>query len=288
MRRSKSAKQSYNPKITVRRSERLADKFKKLPDDLILKILSNIQDDPKTLILCSSVCKHWNSLVSKIDTLSLRFLCAREGDDGADDSLLCSHSHHHMKYAAFPALMKVFANLTSLEIKLCSFPSSPSLHVSRLNCMIDDVMILNANMQGSGSRGKVFIGEEELDKFLDLISTTMVYESWLNWLNNPRNVTYWIKNPGNDERSWLRENVWVVNGLEFPWMKDWVATDIVVMESVVKELLSAFDDNGNCNDDSVDLKQTISLRVPEDLEQIESVVSTGYFLRHGKKQLDQL
>ncbi|KAI5554626.1 hypothetical protein BDE02_19G027000 [Populus trichocarpa] len=303
MRRSKSAKQSHNPNITVRRSERLADNFKKLPDDLILKILFKIQDDTKTLIRCSTVCKNLHSLVSKIDTVSLKFLCPNEGDDDDDDDdyvLLCSQSHHHIPQVAFPALMKVFANLNFLEIKLCSFPSSSNLHVSRLNCMIGDcdsihcelifaiqvgvlsstrrsrniplklngkfdtsfaetmmfflkkmvphwpktlkkVVILSANMQGSGSRGKVFIGEEELDNFVDLISTSMVYESWLNWLNNPKNVTYWRKDAQNDEHSWLRENVWILYGLGFPWVKDRVTTDIVVMESVVKELLGAFE-----------------------------------------------
>nr|XP_034925298.1 uncharacterized protein LOC118056958 isoform X2 [Populus alba] len=105
MRRSKSAKLSHNPNITVRRSERLADNFKKLPDDLIIKILFKIQDDTKTLIRCSTVCKNLHSLVSKIDTVSLKFLCPNEGDDD-DDVLLCSQSHHHIPQVAFPALMK--------------------------------------------------------------------------------------------------------------------------------------------------------------------------------------
>jgi hypothetical protein len=50
MGKSISGRQGDNLNIPVRRSERLSDKLKKLPDDLILKILSNFQDDPKTLM----------------------------------------------------------------------------------------------------------------------------------------------------------------------------------------------------------------------------------------------
>ncbi|KAG6791058.1 hypothetical protein POTOM_000168 [Populus tomentosa] len=243
-----------------------------------------------------------HSLVSKIDIVSPGSSSQNEGGgDDDEDTLLCLQSHHHVTPPTFPALMKVFANLKFLEIKLCSFPSSSSLHVSRLNCMICDgdsiqcelifavktavllstrrsrdiplksdmkfdlsfvettmfllrkmmphwpktlkkVVFSSANMQGSGLRGSVFTGNQELGNFIDLISTSMVYESWLNWLNNPRNVTYWIKGLRNDEHSMLRENVWILYGLAFPWEKGRLTTtDIVVRESIVKELLGAFE-----------------------------------------------
>jgi hypothetical protein len=61
-------------------------------------------------------------------------------------------------------------------------------------------------------------------------------------INSPRNVTYWIKDLRNDEHSMLRENVWILYGLAFPWEKGRLtSTDIVVRESAVKELLGAFE-----------------------------------------------
>jgi hypothetical protein len=40
----------------------------------------------------------------------------------------------------------------------------------------------------------------------------------------------------------LRENVWILYGLAFPWEKGRLtSTDIVVRESAVKELLGAFE-----------------------------------------------
>uniref|UniRef100_A0A6N2M6V4 F-box domain-containing protein n=1 Tax=Salix viminalis TaxID=40686 RepID=A0A6N2M6V4_SALVM len=120
MRRSKSAGQSQNPNIT------------KLPDDLILKILSNIQDDTKTLIRCSSVCKNLHSLVSEIDTVSLRSLCQNEGGGGEDE--------HTLLIMLAPRYTTIIPSPHEgvCKSQLCSFPSSSSLHVSRLNCMIGD------------------------------------------------------------------------------------------------------------------------------------------------------
>jgi hypothetical protein len=119
MKRSKSTQQSQNQLFPLRRSARLADKFQKLPDELTIKIFSKMEDDPKTLIRCSAVSKTWSSFVSKTVNLTLRFLST--GEKG--HSLPCSKRHHHIPLPAIPAIMKVFANLESLKIKLCRFPS---------------------------------------------------------------------------------------------------------------------------------------------------------------------
>ncbi|KAJ6961096.1 hypothetical protein NC652_000094 [Populus alba x Populus x berolinensis] len=177
-------------------------------------------------------------LVSKIDIVSPGSLSQNEGGgDDDEDTLLCLQSHHHVTPPAFPALMKVFANLNiqcelifavktavlsstrrSRDIPLksdmkfdLSFVETTMFFLKKMMPhwpkTLKKVVFLSANMQGSGLRGSVFTGNQELGNFIDLISTSMVYESWLNWLNNPRNVTYWIKGLRNDEHSMLRENV---------------------------------------------------------------------------------
>ncbi|CAK7339371.1 unnamed protein product [Dovyalis caffra] len=93
-------------------------RFIRLPDELIVTILKKIRD-PKTLICCSSVCKRLQCLVSEVDTISLRFSYPGE----AGGYLPCWKSHYHVPQSAIPALMKVFANLISLEIRLCLCPS---------------------------------------------------------------------------------------------------------------------------------------------------------------------
>ncbi|KAJ6714004.1 hypothetical protein OIU85_025611 [Salix viminalis] len=111
-----SSQQSQNQHFPLRRSARLADKFFSVPDELTTKIFSKLEDDPKTLIRCSAVSKKWASFVSKTVNLTLRF--SRTGE-----SLPCSKRHHHVPLLAIPSVMKVFANLESLKIKLCRFPS---------------------------------------------------------------------------------------------------------------------------------------------------------------------
>ncbi|KAJ6341017.1 hypothetical protein OIU78_009236 [Salix suchowensis] len=111
-----SSQQSQNQHFPLRRSARLADKFLSVPDELTTKIFSKLEDDPKTLIRCSAVSKKWASFVSKTVNLTLRF--SRTGE-----SLPCSKRHHHVPLLAIPSIMKVFANLESLKIKLCRFPS---------------------------------------------------------------------------------------------------------------------------------------------------------------------
>ncbi|CAK7339370.1 unnamed protein product [Dovyalis caffra] len=71
--------------------------------------------DAKTLIRCSSVCKHLQCLVPKVDTVSLRF--SYPGEPG--EYLPCWKSHYHIPQSEIPAIMKLFANLKFLEINLC-------------------------------------------------------------------------------------------------------------------------------------------------------------------------
>lgn len=75
--------------------------------------------DLKTCICCPTVCKHLQWLVSEADTILLRFLYSGE----ASEYLPCCKSHYRVPQSAFTALMKVFANMKSLKIKLCPFPS---------------------------------------------------------------------------------------------------------------------------------------------------------------------
>ncbi|KAG6791065.1 hypothetical protein POTOM_000175 [Populus tomentosa] len=118
MKRSKATQQSQNQDFPLRRSARLADKFTNLPDELTSKIFSKMEDDPKTLIRCSVVSKKWASFVSKIVNLTLRF--SRNGH-----FLACSEHHYHTPLSSLPAIMKVFANLESIEVKVCHPASEP-------------------------------------------------------------------------------------------------------------------------------------------------------------------
>ncbi|XP_011042122.1 PREDICTED: uncharacterized protein LOC105137892 [Populus euphratica] len=95
-----------------------SDRFIQLPDELIIIILKKT-GDPKTLIRCCLVCKHLQSLVSKVDAVSLRFSYPGE----AGKYLPCWKSHDHIPLSAIPAIMKVFAYMKSLKIKLCLCPS---------------------------------------------------------------------------------------------------------------------------------------------------------------------
>ncbi|CAK7339373.1 unnamed protein product [Dovyalis caffra] len=63
----------------------------------------------------------WASLASELDYLSLTFLFQSRMmiDDGDEEDSPCFQSHHHIPKSAIPALMKVFENLKSLEIKIC-------------------------------------------------------------------------------------------------------------------------------------------------------------------------
>ncbi|KAL3609189.1 hypothetical protein D5086_000209 [Populus alba] len=98
-------------------------RFIQLPDELIVSILKKT-GDPKTLVCCSAVCKHLQYLVSKVDSVSLRF--SYPGTAG--DYLPCWRSHHHIPQTAIPGLMKVFANMISLKIELCLCPSLVPLY----------------------------------------------------------------------------------------------------------------------------------------------------------------
>ncbi|CAK7339381.1 unnamed protein product [Dovyalis caffra] len=121
MKRSKSTPESQNQNLTLRKSERLEDKFMKLPEEVIPKIFSKLEDDPKTLIRCSAVSTNWASFVSKTVHLSLRFFRRRY-------FYACSRVHYHMPSSAIPAIMKLFANLESLEIKICHPMSQPPFY----------------------------------------------------------------------------------------------------------------------------------------------------------------
>jgi hypothetical protein len=121
MKRSKATQQSQNQDFPLRRSARLADKFTNLPDELITKIFSKMEDDPKTLIRCSVVSKKWASFVSKIVNLTLRF--SRNGH-----FLACSEHHHHTPLSSLPAIMKMFANLESIEVNVCHPASEPPVY----------------------------------------------------------------------------------------------------------------------------------------------------------------
>lgn len=101
-----------------RRISDASDRFIQLPDELIITILKKT-GDPKTLLRCCLVCKHLQSLVSKVDAVSLRFSYPGE----AGDYLPCWKSHYHIPLSAIPAIMKVFAYMKSLKIKLCLCPS---------------------------------------------------------------------------------------------------------------------------------------------------------------------
>lgn len=125
MKRFITAQQSHNQELTLRRSTRLTDKFQKLPDELTTKIFSKLEDEPKTLIRCTAVCKNWASFVSETVNLSLRF--SSLGNEGL--SIPCSKLHYHIPQSAIPSIMNVFANLESFEIKLCNYASQLHIHL---------------------------------------------------------------------------------------------------------------------------------------------------------------
>ncbi|CAK7339366.1 unnamed protein product [Dovyalis caffra] len=102
-------KRHYNQEITWRTE---------LPDELVFSILSKIHNT-KTLIRCYSVSKNIASFVSTIDTISVRVTHRN------NDSLPCPQ-HDHFPEGAIPGLMKVFANMKSLKIRLCQCCSPPS------------------------------------------------------------------------------------------------------------------------------------------------------------------
>ncbi|KAL9370122.1 hypothetical protein Peur_041321 [Populus x canadensis] len=114
-----SQNQNQNQDIMLRRSAMLSDELVNLPEELSTIIFSKMEDDPKTLIRCFLVSKNWASLVSKTVNLSIRMSCTGENAD----SLPCATLHNHIPLSAIPVIMKLFANLESLEIKLCHCPS---------------------------------------------------------------------------------------------------------------------------------------------------------------------
>ncbi|KAF9688740.1 hypothetical protein SADUNF_Sadunf01G0019500 [Salix dunnii] len=165
MNKSESSKQNQNQVIMQWGSAMLSDKLVKLPDELNTIIFSKMEDDPKTLIRCFLVCKNWASLVSQTVNLSIRMSCTGENAD----SLPCATLHNHipssgvpicqyprqyfhaicdlpichyprisMHICQYPGIMKLFANLESLEIKLCHCPSPTPVrpcyqHVTKIN-----------------------------------------------------------------------------------------------------------------------------------------------------------
>ncbi|KAH8522844.1 hypothetical protein H0E87_003477 [Populus deltoides] len=152
--------------------------------------------------------------------------------------------------------MTVFGNLKFLEIKLCSFPSSSSLHVSRLNFMIGDgdsiqcelIFAVKTAVLSSTRRSRDVPLKSDMKFDPSFVETTMFLLKKMvpHWPKTLKKVVFLSANMQgsgsrgsdlrNDEHSMLRENVWILYGLAFPWEKGRLTTtDIVVRESVVKE-----------------------------------------------------
>ncbi|CAK7339378.1 unnamed protein product [Dovyalis caffra] len=110
---------SQNQDFLLRRSEILSDCVIDLPKEITTIIFSKMEDDPKTLTRCYAVSKNWASVVSQTVNLSFRMSCT--GDKG--HSIPCSELHYHVPVSAIPGMMRLFANLESVEIKLCHCPS---------------------------------------------------------------------------------------------------------------------------------------------------------------------
>ncbi|KAJ6704782.1 hypothetical protein OIU79_009652 [Salix purpurea] len=150
-------------------SEELEDKFSELPEDIILTIVEKIRDT-KTLVICSVVSKQLHAVVSKIDAISVRILPYPRFHGRFE----CSESHNHLPPSQFPGLMRVFANVKHLNIRLCTFPTlnlrNPANNLLLIKAMIngDDIRIdcCTAIKVGLLRRGRVEIMEMLFDPML--------------------------------------------------------------------------------------------------------------------------
>ncbi|KAB5565082.1 hypothetical protein DKX38_005136 [Salix brachista] len=150
-------------------SEELEDKFSELPEDIILTIVEKIRDT-KTLVICSVVSKQLHAVVSKIDAISVRILPYPRFHGRFE----CSESHNHLPPSQFPGLMRVFANVKHLNIRLCTFPTlnlrNPGNNLLMIKAMIngDDIRIdcCTAIKVGLLRRGMVEMMEMLFDPML--------------------------------------------------------------------------------------------------------------------------
>ncbi|KAJ6702892.1 hypothetical protein OIU85_028912 [Salix viminalis] len=125
-------------------SDELEDKFSELPEDIILTIVEKIRDT-KTLVICSVVSKQLHAVVSKIDAISVRILPYPRFHGRFE----CSESHsNHLPPSQFPGLMRVFANVKHLNIRLCTFPTL-NLRNPANNLLLIKAMINGDDIQGS-------------------------------------------------------------------------------------------------------------------------------------------
>ncbi|CAK7339376.1 unnamed protein product [Dovyalis caffra] len=210
MKRTKeSTEESNKQDVKLRKSEILADKITKLPAELTTKIFSKMEDDPKTLIRCSAVCKNWGYFVSKTVNLSLRFLST--GEKG--ESLPCSKRHYHIPVAAIPSIMKVFANLESLKIKLCRFPSATSQPPCCQNfnqikvewdgddyhtytCTAFEVGLLSSSIKGA-----VLFHDFSRNNFATIHSFSVTYFYWKMLDHRPKTLSSMVIMSSKMERS---------------------------------------------------------------------------------------
>ncbi|KAJ7005119.1 hypothetical protein NC653_009821 [Populus alba x Populus x berolinensis] len=237
-----------------RRVSDASDRFIQLPDELIITILKKTRD-PKTLLRCCLVCKHLQSLVSKVDAVSLRFSYPGE----AGEYLPCWKSHYHIPLSAIPAIMKVFSYMKSLKIKLCLCPSlltcygvhrghafKYKLKAEDMNdkmhthlCMAIEVGPLSSDNKGMLSHKRDWFDMEKVKN--PLISNTKVNKSWLK---NPQNLVCWIKKDEQNNHR-VREMLWLVHKWEGERCN---VKKSSIKERDVQELLGAFDEDAN-NDD---------------------------------------
>uniref|UniRef100_A0A6N2M935 Uncharacterized protein n=1 Tax=Salix viminalis TaxID=40686 RepID=A0A6N2M935_SALVM len=189
------------------------------------------KDDPKTLTCL------------QIEALSLRFFCPGE----VDSSLPCSQSHFHIRHAALPAIMKVLANLKSLEIKLCDSLLQLHHHLATVVdpeldvqlCAVVDVGALSLRTLWSRRFGFSFCDKIKLHRPQTLRSILILSANMKGFrsvrertYNNPQNVmTCWLKSQSNIEE-WIIDEVWLAFQQDFFWMYVEEITD-------VKELLAA-------------------------------------------------
>lgn len=122
-------------------SDELEDKFSELPEDIIFTIVEKI-GDTKTLVLCSVVSKQWHAIVSKTETISVRVLPYPSCGGGFP----CAESHNHLPPSEVPGLMKVFAEVKSLKIKLCTFPTLNPRN------QVDNLLMIKAMIYGDDIR----------------------------------------------------------------------------------------------------------------------------------------
>ncbi|CAK7339385.1 unnamed protein product [Dovyalis caffra] len=182
MKRSKSTPESENQDLTLRRSERLEDRFMKLPEEVMTKIFSTMEDDPKTLIRCYAVSKNWASFVSKTVKLSLIFY--KRG--ARRRSLVCSKLHYHIPPTALRAIMKLFTDLESLQIKIChptsQAPASQQIMKIKVGwsgdyCQTDACMAFEVGLL-STMKGVKLCRDYEKQKLATISRSSIMYFYW--------------------------------------------------------------------------------------------------------------